>query len=207
MQHLAAEISSGWWVALFQVILIDLTLAADNAVVIGIAAAQLDGANRKKAIAIGILAATAIRVIFAIFAVELLEIVGLILVGGLLLLYVAWKMWHDLRAPAEMVNMNDTTTVEKMSFGRAVTTIIIADISMSLDNVLAVAGAAREHMDVLVIGLVLSITFMGVASTAIAKLLHKYHWIAYIGLIMVLYIALTMIYEGSAEVFFGHSVH
>ncbi len=188
-----------WWFSLFQVILIDLTLAADNAIVIGMAARCLEPQDRKRAILIGILAATIIRIIFAIFAVELLNVVGLILVGGLLLLYVAWKMWREMHEPAPAPCAETGQITNRVPFSRAVTNIIIADISMSLDNVLAVAGAAREHMDVLIIGLVLSITFMGLASTAIAKLLERYRWIAYIGLFMVLYVALGMIWDGAME--------
>ncbi len=192
--------SNDWWFSLFQVILIDLTLAADNAVVIGMAARNLEEKDRRRAIMIGILAATIIRIIFAIFAVELMQIVGLVLVGGLLLLYVAWKMWREMRMSALENADGANPAASRVSFPRAVTNIIIADISMSLDNVLAVAGAAREHMDVLVIGLVLSISFMGFASTTIAKLLEKHRWIAYIGLIIVLYVALSMIYEGTMEI-------
>lgn len=191
--------NQSWWFSLLQVILIDLTLAADNAVIIGLAARNLKGRERSKAIFIGILAATLIRIVFAIFAVELLNVVGLVLVGGLLLLYVCWKMWRELKG--DHVEVKTAGTIgQHVSFKKAVANIIIADISMSLDNVLAVAGAAREHLDVLVIGLVLSISFMGFASTTIAKLLEKHRWIAYIGLIIVLYVALSMIYEGSMEV-------
>ncbi len=191
--------AEGWWFSLFQVVMIDLTLAADNAIVIGMAARNLHGHERRKAIFFGIMAATVIRIIFAIFTMELLQIVGLLLMGGLLLLYVAWKKWRELRADhiqAAAENSDDCP----VTFRRAILNIIIADISMSLDNVLAVAGAAREHMDVLVIGLVFSIGLMGIASTWVAKLLEKYRWLAYIGLGIVLYVALSMIYEGWHEV-------
>ena len=190
--------------ALVQVILIDLVLAGDNAVVIGMAAAGLPSAQRRRAILVGILAATAMRIVFAYVAVELLAIVGLVLAGGILLLWVSWKMWRDLRASAraeEDAAFNETgaTSVRK-TFGRAVRQIVVADISMSVDNVLAVAGAAREHPSVLVLGLLLSIVLMGLAANLIARLLHKHRWIAYVGLAIVLYVALDMIWRGSWEV-------
>lgn len=189
--------------ALLQVMAIDLVLAGDNAVVIGLAAAGLPANQRAKAILIGIIAATVLRISFAILTVQLLNIVGLLLVGGLLLLWVCWKMWHELRTPEHAhhaahddanPDANSTTTERppRKTLKQAATQIVIADVSMSLDNVLAVAGAAREHPTVLVLGLVLSIALMGLAASYIARLLEKYRWIAYIGLAIILYVASTL---------------
>ncbi|ANH04467.1 MULTISPECIES: TerC family protein [Shinella] len=186
--------------ALLQVIAIDLVLAGDNAVVIGLAAAGLPAEQRKKAILVGILAATVLRIAFATVAVHLLAIIGLLLAGGLLLLWVCWKMWRELHAGhggEEEVSLQDTP---KKTFLQAATQIVVADVSMSLDNVLAVAGAAREHPSVLIIGLALSIALMGIAANFIANLLNKHRWIAYIGLAIILYVALDMIYRGAMEV-------
>ncbi|MBY0423624.1 MAG: TerC family protein, partial [Parvularculaceae bacterium] len=178
--------------AFIQVVLIDLTLAGDNAVVIGLAAAGLAPQQRLRAIAIGIIAATVLRIIFALIATQLLNIVGLMIAGGVLLLWVCWKMWRELRNPhggevgAETLNHPGEdapdTPIRQKTLRQAVTQIIVADVSMSLDNVLAVAGAAREHPTVLVFGLALSIVLMGVAATFIANLLQRHRWIAYIGL-------------------------
>jgi YjbE family integral membrane protein len=200
--------------ALGQVILIDLVLAGDNAVVIGLAAAGLPKEQRNKAILVGILAATVLRIGFASVTTQLLQILGLILVGGILLLWVSWKMWRELReshaqeegvenVTGEDINADGTVGSPRSgkTFMQAAWQIIIADVSMSLDNVLAVAGAAREHPAVLVIGLVLSIALMGLAASFIAKLLQKYRWIAYVGLAIILYVALEMIYRGFLEVY------
>ncbi len=203
--------------ALVQVLLIDVVLAGDNAVVVGLAAAGLPREQRLKVILVGILAATALRIVFASIAVHLLAIIGLLLAGGILLLWVCWKMWREIRADheAEKAAIADDAEAEetvvfagkgkeggkpRKTFGQAVTQIIIADVSMSLDNVLAVAGAAREHPGVLIIGLALSVALMGLAASLIASLLSRFRWISYIGLAIVLYIALKMIYEGSLEV-------
>ena len=186
--------------ALLQVIAIDLVLAGDNAVVIGLAAAGLDPAQRKKAILVGILAATLLRILFATVAVHLLAIIGLLLAGGLLLLWVCWKMWRELRAGGEEDNSGEAENAPKKTFFQAATQIVVADVSMSLDNVLAVAGAAREHPSVLVLGLILSIALMGIAANFIARLLGRHRWIAYIGLAIILYVALDMIYRGALEV-------
>ena len=199
--------------ALLQVIAIDLVLAGDNAIVIGLAAAGLPAEQRKKAILIGVLAATVLRIGFAAVTVKLLAIVGLLLAGGILLLWVCWKMWRELRtshadeqeATEALANSNpgkDATVSGKprKTLMQAATQIVIADVSMSLDNVLAVAGAARDHFSVLIIGLVLSIGLMGLAASFIAKLLHRHRWIAYIGLLIILYVALDMIYRGALEV-------
>ena len=200
-------------VALGQVIMIDLVLAGDNAIVIGLAAAGLPKEMRGKAILAGVVAATVLRIIFAIFTTQLLAIVGLLLVGGLLLLWVAWKMWKELRAGHEDIEGLEAMTGDDMNadgtvagkapsktFAQAAWQILIADVSMSLDNVLAVAGAAREHPSILVIGLALSIAMMGLAATFIAKLLNKHRWIAYVGLAIIVYVALEMMYRGAHEV-------
>jgi len=185
-------------VALLQVIMIDLVLAGDNAVVIGLAAAGLPAAQRRRAILVGIIAATLMRVGFAFVAVRLLAIVGLLLAGGLLLLWVAWKMWRELRAQPRAEAA--LTAVPHKTFPQAVWQIVLADVSMSLDNVLAVAGAARDHPAALVFGLGLSIVLMGVAASLVARLLNRYRWIAYIGLAIVLYVALDMIWRGTLQV-------
>jgi YjbE family integral membrane protein len=200
-------------VALGKVVMIDLVLAGDNAVVIGLAAAGLPKDQRAKAILVGIIAATVLRIGFALIATHLLAILGLILVGGFLLLWVCWKMWRELRDGQHQNEGLETVTGEdinadgsiaknatRKTFGQAAWQIVIADVSMSLDNVLAVAGAAREHPYVLVIGLVLSIALMGLAASFIAKLLNKYRWIGYVGLAIILYVAVDMIIRGGLEV-------
>ena len=200
--------------AFLQVIMIDLVLAGDNAIVIGLAAAGLPKEQRNKAILIGIIAATLLRIVFAAATTQLLQIVGLLLAGGVLLLWVCWKMWRELRTTHaeeidatealedEDLNADGTVagTVPRKTFAQAAWQIVIADVSMSLDNVLAVAGAAREHPTVLVFGLALSIALMGLAATFIARLLHKHRWIAYVGLAVILYVALEMIWRGFNEV-------
>jgi YjbE family integral membrane protein len=190
--------------ALLQVIMIDLVLAGDNAVVIGLAAAGLPPERRGRAILVGIAAATVLRLVFAAVAVELLEIVGLLLAGGILLLWVCWKMWRELRGPSaedtESALMKGDARVPRKTFAQAARQIVVADISMSLDNVLAVAGAARDHPAALVFGLGLSIVLMGVAAGFIAKLLNRHRWIAYVGLAIILYVALDMIWRGYWEV-------
>lgn len=200
--------------ALLQVIGIDLVLAGDNAIVIGLAAAGLPKELRTKAIFVGIIAATVMRIIFAAITAQLLAVVGLLLAGGILLLWVCWKMWRELRADhaaevaaeealtGEDVNADGTIAggAPKKTFAQAATQIVIADVSMSLDNVLAVAGAAREHTSVLVIGLILSIALMGLAASFIARLLNRHRWIAYVGLLIIVYVALKMIWEGIHEV-------
>jgi YjbE family integral membrane protein len=200
--------------ALLQVIMIDLVLAGDNAIVIGLAAAGLPKEQRTRAIMVGIAAATLLRIGFAGVTTQLLQIVGLLLAGGLLLLWVCWKMWRELRVPHEQeneaaeaitgVDINADGTVagraQQKTFGQAAMQILVADVSMSLDNVLAVAGAARDYPYVLVFGLVLSIVLMAVAASFIARLLQKHRWIAYVGLAVILYVALEMIWRGSLEV-------
>ena len=200
-------------VALGKVVMIDLVLAGDNAVVIGLAAAGLPKDQRGKAILVGIVAATVLRIGFALVATHLLQFLGLILVGGFLLLWVCWKMWRELRDGQHQGEGLETVTGEdinadgsiaknasRKTFAQAAWQIVIADVSMSLDNVLAVAGAARDHPYVLVIGLVLSIALMGLAATFIAKLLNKHRWIAYVGLAIILYVAAEMVIRGGMEV-------
>jgi len=195
---------------LWQVVLIDLVLAGDNAIVIGLAAAGLPAAQRGKAILIGIVAATMLRILFAGLATQILQIVGLLLAGGILLLWVCWKMWRELRAsPAEPMEAKEAaaaaagTTAEgkpRKTLVQATWQIIVADVSMSLDNVLAVAGAAREHPMVMIFGLALSIAMMGVAASFIARLLQNHRWIAYVGLAVILYVAVEMIFRGALDV-------
>lgn len=199
---LGYTITSSHISAFLQVIMIDVILSGDNAIVIGLAVAGLPPQQRNKIIVYGILAATVLRILFAGIAVQLLQIIGLTLAGGILLLWVAWKMWRELRAQAkgEGGHDGDTGKPAPKSQREAVTQIIIADLSMSLDNVLAVAGAAREHPYILGFGLVLSIALMAVASKFIARLLDRYHWIAYIGLLIIGYVALRMIWDGGYQV-------
>ncbi|GEO18782.1 membrane protein [Microvirga aerophila] len=200
--------------ALLQVIMIDLVLAGDNAIVIGLAAAGLPKEQRAKAILIGIIAATVLRIGFAAATTQLLQIVGLLLAGGILLLWVCWKMWRELRTShteeiqgEEALEGRDLDqdgkiagSAPRKTFAQAAWQIVIADVSMSLDNVLAVAGAAREHPNVLIFGLILSIALMGVAASFIARLLQKHRWIAYVGLVIILYVSVEMIYRGTLEV-------
>ena len=203
-------ITSDHLTALFQVIMIDLVLAGDNAIVIGLAAAGLPEVQRRKAILIGILAATALRIGFASVTVQLLQIIGLLLAGGILLLWVCWKMWRELRNSHHQPSAQSlssastaeapTTTGPQQTLGQAVWQITLADVSMSLDNVLAVAGAAREHPMILIFGLALSIALMGLAANFIARILENHRWIAYVGLAIILYVALDMIYRGGMEV-------
>lgn len=199
--------------AFLQVIMIDLVLAGDNAIVIGLAAAGLPRDLRRKAILIGIMAATVMRIGFALITTQLLAITGLLLAGGVLLLWVCWKMYEELRysdaeehAAAEALadaDLNADGTIgngaPRKTLRQAVLQIVIADVSMSLDNVLAVAGAAKDHFEALIFGLALSVVMMGVAASLIARLLNKYRWIAWIGLLVILYVAIKMIYEGSDQ--------
>jgi YjbE family integral membrane protein len=190
---------------LLQVILIDLVLAGDNAIVIGLAAAGLPQAQRVKAILIGIGVATMLRMLFAGLATQILQIVGLLLAGGILLLWVCWKMWRELRASstgptgAKEAGASAGSKPRK-TLVEASWQIIVADVSMSLDNVLAVAGAAREHPVVMIFGLGLSIAMMGVAASFIAHLLQTHRWIAYVGLAVILYVAVEMIFRGTLDI-------
>jgi YjbE family integral membrane protein len=198
--------------ALFQVIMIDLALAGDNAIVVGMAAAGLPPEQRTRAIVLGMMGATALLILFAGLTTRLLKLLGLLFAGGVLLLWVCWKMWRELRASAEEeealeavggydINADGTIAghAPRKTLAQAAGQIIVADLSMSLDNVLAVAGAAREHPTVLIFGLGLSILLMGVAARFIAGLLHRYRWIAYIGLAVILYVALGMVIRGAHE--------
>ncbi|MBI1415770.1 MAG: YjbE family putative metal transport protein [Limimaricola sp.] len=186
--------------AFFGVVMIDLTLAGDNAVVIGLAAAGLPPQQRTRAILIGILVATVLRVAFASVAVQLLNIVGLLLAGGVLLLWVAWKMYQELRAAMPEDLDGARADCAPKTLAQAVTQIVVADVSMSLDNVLAVAGAAHEHPIVLVFGLTLSVLLMGLAAGLIARLLNRHRWISWIGLLIILGVALNMMWDGGMDV-------
>lgn len=188
-----------------QIIFIDVVLSGDNVVVIGMAAAGLAPGLRRKAILTGIIAATGIRIAFALAATQLLAITGLLLAGGLLLLWVCWKMYSELREPEPEASADGASAPKSKTLGQAVFQIVLADISMSLDNVLAVAGAARGHLSALVFGLVLSVVLMGVAASLIARLLNRYRWIAWIGLAIIAYVALRMVYEGVDELA-GHGL-
>jgi YjbE family integral membrane protein len=188
--------------ALVSVVIIDLVLAGDNAIVVGIAAAGLAAEQRRRAIVIGIAAAAGLRIVFAVMTTQLLGIIGLTLAGGLLLLWVVWKLWRELRSGFdEHQTAHSVADGEVKTFPQALFQIVIADVSMSLDNVLAVAGTARDHVWVLVVGLVLSVALMGVAATIVAKLLRRIPWISYVGLALIAWVAFTMIYEGGWEVF------
>ncbi|WP_114361782.1 YjbE family putative metal transport protein [Ciceribacter lividus] len=191
--------------AFFEVVAIDLVLAGDNAIVIGLAAAGLPAAQRRNAILVGILAATVLRISFATVTAFLLTVVGLQLLGGLMLAWVCWKMWSELRSvahqPHKLGETDDTElTIKEKTFLVAAVEIVVADVSMSLDNVLAVAGAAKEHMIILAFGLILSITLMGLAANLVATLLHRHRWIAYVGLGVISYVTVSMIYHGFLEV-------
>jgi YjbE family integral membrane protein len=218
------DLTSLWpeLIALGQVIVIDLVLAGDNAIVVGMAAAGLPKHQRGKVIVIGIAAATILRIVFALATTQLLLIIGLTLAGGLLLLWVCWKFWRELmtqrreRLREAAQQRKELTRDERVELAepqealpgaappktmrQAIIQIVIADVSMSLDNVLAVAGAASEHTWVLIVGLVLSVGLMGAAATIIATMLKRYHWIAYVGLAIILWVAIDMIYRGWVEV-------
>ncbi len=184
--------------ALLQVLLIDITLAGDNAVVIGLAVNGLSPSQRRPAIILGIAGATVLRIAFGAVTVQLLEIVGLMLAGGILLLWVCWKMYRDLVAGS---HAHEAAAAQPKSLRQAMLQIILADLSMSLDNVLAVAGASSGHTWVLVVGLGISVVLMGVAANMIAGLLERHRWVAWLGLLLVLYVAGTMIWDGGHEVF------
>ncbi len=191
--------------AFLSVIMIDIVLAGDNAVVVGSAASGLPVRQQRQVILFGVGLALIARIAFALIAVDLLSIIGLMLAGGLLLLWVAWKMWREIRARNIEMQLAEVEPGENRSTGvktfrSAVVQVAVADISMSLDNVLAVAGAARDHPYIMIFGLVLSIALMGVAAGYIARLIERHAWIAYVGLVLVLYVALDMIWEGGLEV-------
>jgi YjbE family integral membrane protein len=194
-------------IALAQVILIDIVLAGDNAVVVGMAAARVDPGRRAKVIFWGVGGAVVLRILFAVVATQLLAIVGLLLAGGILLLWVCWKMYRDIRAASHAmepalagVPSGTGEAAKTITFSAALVQIVVADVSMSLDNVLAVAGAAKGDMVILVIGLVVAVAFMGFMSHYIARLLGKYVWISWVGLVIILYVAMDMILAGSHQV-------
>lgn len=192
--------------AFLQVLMIDVMLAGDNAIVVGALAAGLPAEQRRKVILIGILAALVLRIVFALMVTQLLQIVGLVLAGGLLLLWVSWRMYRELHPPRGADTPNDPTDDDvagiqpAKSFAAAAWSVALADVSMSLDNVLAVAGAARDHPGILVIGLLLSVPLMGVAANILARYIERYRWIAYVGLVVIVYVAGKMIWEGWSEV-------
>jgi len=192
--------------AFVQVLMIDLVLAGDNAIVVGALAAGLPAEQRRKVILIGVLAALVLRIGFALIVSQLLQIVGLILAGGLLLLWVAWKMWRELRhdgdnaGSAEIEGDEHSGLRPAKSFASAAWAVAVADVSMSLDNVLAVAGAAREHPGILIVGLILSVALMGIAANLLARYIERYRWIAYGGLVVILWVAAKMIWEGAHDV-------
>lgn len=207
------EMLPEWLQPLAMVLFIDVVLAGDNAIVVGMAAAGLPAEQRKKAIFWGIIAATVMRIAFASITVQLLSIVGIVLAGGVLLLWVCWKMYRELRDGGGHDHPDVTEQHEgvealegaepgapRKTLRQAITQILVADVSMSLDNVLAVAGAAKDHPYILIIGLAVSVVLMGVAATLIARLLDKHRWIAWVGLIVILYVAIMMIYEGTHQV-------
>ena len=193
--------------AFIEIILIDIVLAGDNAIVVGALAAGLPAEQRKRVIMIGVLAALVLRIVFALIVTQLLQIVGLVLAGGLLLLWVAWRMYRELRdqqecspGSEEIIGDEHSGLRPAKSFASAAWGVALADVSMSLDNVLAVAGAARDHPWVLVFGLILSVILMGVAANFIARYIERYRWIAWLGLLVILWVALKMIYEGAGHV-------
>ena len=177
---------------LFQVVLVDLVLAGDNAIVVALAATGVPAAARQRVIFIGIAGAAVARILFALITVKLLQFPGLLLVGGLLLLWVCWNLWQDLRSSESRID-DQNLQRETKSVRHAIFLIIMADISMSLDNVLAVAGVARDNTVVLIFGLALSVVLMMCAATVIARILQKQRWIAYAGLAIILYVALTTV--------------
>jgi YjbE family integral membrane protein len=199
-------ISASAFAAFLEILFIDIVLAGDNAIVVGALAAGLPAAQRRRVIMIGVLAALVLRVAFALLVTQLLQIVGLVLAGGILLLWVAWRMYREIRHKDESAGSEEVVGDEHSglkpakSFASAAWGVALADVSMSLDNVLAVAGAAREHPWVLVFGLILSVLLMGVAANFIARYIDRYRWIAWGGLLVILWVALKMIYEGAGHV-------
>jgi YjbE family integral membrane protein len=203
---LATLFTAGGFAALVEVLLIDLVLAGDNAIVVGALAAGLPPAQRKRVILIGIGAALVLRILFALAVTQLLQLIGLVLAGGLLLLWVAWKMYRELRCGGLSSGGSEEVACDERSglrparsFAAAAWAVALADVSMSLDNVLAVAGAAREHPWVLVAGLFLSVALMGIAANFIARYIERYRWIAWLGLGVILWVAVRMIYEGLTD--------
>jgi YjbE family integral membrane protein len=210
LEDFLASFTPDAFVALGTVIMIDLVLAGDNAVVIGMAAAGLPAEQRNKVLLIGIAAATVLRIAFASVTTQLLGIVGLLFAGGVLLLWVSWKLWREIREQGRhdaeegervLEGQEPEAGTPRKTLRQAVVQIIVADVSMSLDNVLAVAGASRDHPYVLIIGLAVSVVLMGVAAVAIANLLQKHKWIAYVGFALILYVALQMMWDGGHEIY------
>jgi YjbE family integral membrane protein len=194
--------SPGAFTTFLQVLMIDIVLAGDNAIVVGALAAGLPAEQRKKVIFIGVIAALVLRIAFALIVTQLMQVVGLIFIGGLLLVWVAWRMWRDLRhagespGSAEIAGDEHSGLKPAKSFAGAAWAVAIADVSMSLDNVLAVAGAAKDHPGILIVGLIFAVALMGLAANVIAKYIERYRWIAYVGLAVIVYVAGKMIYEG-----------
>jgi YjbE family integral membrane protein len=202
--------------ALFQVFMINIVMSGDNAVVIGMTAARVSPENRRKVIFGGLALAVVLRVLLSLVAVQLLNVLGLTLAGGIILLWIAWRLYRDVReAKEEEAGVEAVTTAADLEdtpadyvpargavvpLKRAILQVMVADLSMSVDNVLAVAAAAREHILVMASGLILSIAFMGIAAAVIARLLQRYHWLNYAGIVLILYVALQMIWSGSFEV-------
>jgi YjbE family integral membrane protein len=188
--------------ALLQVLIIDITLAGDNAIVVGALAAGLPSDQRRKVILIGVIAALVLRVFFALVVTQLLQVVGLVLAGGLLLLWVAWKMWRELRAGAHSAGSPEVEGDENSglrpskSFASAAWAVALADVSMSLDNVLGVASASKDHPGIMIVGLIFAVALMGLAANIIAKYIDRYRWIAWVGIAVILWVAVTMIHEG-----------
>jgi YjbE family integral membrane protein len=203
---LASFVTPAAIAALIEILMIDIVLAGDNAIVVGALAAGLPADQRKKVILIGVLAALVLRIAFALVVSQLLQIVGLILAGGILLLWVAWKMYREIRHKDESAGSDEIAGDEHSglragkTFASAAWGVALADVSMSLDNVLAVAGAAREHPYVLVFGLILSVLLMGVAANLIARYIDRYRWIAWVGLLVILWVAIKMIFDGARNV-------
>jgi YjbE family integral membrane protein len=203
---IAALLTPSAITALIEILFIDIVLAGDNAIVVGALAAGLPADQRRKVIMIGVLAALVLRIAFALVVSQLLQIVGLVLAGGLLLLWVAWRMYREIRDPNENPGSEEVVGDEHSglkapkSFASAAWGVALADVIMSLDNVLAVAGAARDHPYILVFGLVLSVILMGVAANYIARYIERYRWIAWVGLLVILWVALKMIWEGAGHV-------
>ncbi len=203
---LASLLSPDAIAAFFEILVIDIVLAGDNAIVVGALAAGLPADQRKKVILIGVLAALVLRIVFALAVSQLLQLVGLILAGGILLLWVAWKMWRELhhqgesKGSPELLGDEHSGLRPAKSFAAAAWGVALADVSMSLDNVLAVAGAAKEHPHILVFGLILSVVLMGIAANFIARYIERYRWIAYVGLVVIVWVAGKMIWEGGHDV-------
>jgi YjbE family integral membrane protein len=192
--------------AFFEILAIDIVLAGDNAIVVGALAGGLPADQRRKVIMIGVLAALVLRIAFALIVTQLMQVVGLVLAGGLLLLWVAWRMYREIRhkgeseGSVEIAGDEHSGVRSAKTFASAAWGVALADVSMSLDNVLAVAGAARDHPWVLVFGLVLSVVLMGIAANVIARYVNRYRWIAWVGLLVILWVALRMIFDGARHV-------